>query len=464
MMEPIRLLRTTALVLGTLLALSPGVRGEDPAAVRSDSRPKLLRTVRFGPYGSKYARLGDLDGDGALDVLLVQTKAPEGEHKAVITCLTALNLEGKVLWQVGKPDIANIYFGSDFPVQIHDRDRDGKNEVIYIPDAHNVLTVLEGKTGRLVQEVPLAGGHDSILFADFSGNGHAQDMLVKDRYTSFWVYDKDFKLLWSKKGCNPGHYPMECDLDGDGRDELVCGYALYAHDGKTLWSHCFPGHNDAVYVADMDGDGKPEIAIAASDGKPGQQAVLLDAAGKVLFTKTMDHCQHVVIGKFRRDLPGKQVCYVNRRTPSEISMFTITGQKLWTVSGNIWYVAEYVLDNWVGGPEENFVGLYSRGFAPPCLLDGFGHQIATFPFPPAILKPGGGPDGKDLYDDYYVQHADVYGDAREEIFVYNHKALSIYTNAAPARGPDAARGWWKTAGPRKQEPRMYNNNFYPGRL
>jgi len=458
--------KTAVIVLGMLLAWRQAAVGEPAAAARGDSQPKLLRTIEFGSYGSKYARLGDLDGDGASDMLLVQTTAPEGEHKAVITCLTAITLEGRVLWQVGKPNIGNIYFGSDFPVQIHDRDRDERNEVIYIPDDKNVLTILEGKTGKTIREVPLAGGHDSILFADFSGNGHPQDMLVKDRYSSFWVYDRDFKLLWSKLNCNPGHYPMEGDVDGDGKVELLCGYTLYGHDGQTLWSHPeFPGHNDAVYIADMDGDGKAEIGIAASAGEPGEQACLLNAAGKVLFRKTMNHCQHVVIGKFRRDLPGKQICYVDRRSPTaDISMFTVAGEKLWTVSGNIVYVAGYVMENWVGGHEESFVGLHGRGFAAPCLLDGFGREIATFPFPPAIMKTGGGPDGKDLYDDYYVQHADVFGDSREEVLVYNHKALYIYTNAAPAEGPDAARGWWKTSGPRQQEPRMYNNTFYPGRL
>ena len=237
---------------------------------RDDSRPRLWRRIALGDYGSKYARIGDLDGDGRPDVLLVQVHCTDGnEHRAVISCLTAIDLDGKILWQVGKPDIAHIYFGGDFPVQIHDRDRDGCNEVIYIPDEKNVLTILDGRTGKVTKEVQLAGGHDSILFADFSGNGYAQDTLVKDRYSSFWVYDKDFKLLWSKIGCNPGHYPMEYDFDGDGRDELVCGYALYGHDGKVRWSKDFPGHNDAVYVADMDGDGRPEIAIAASDGTPG---------------------------------------------------------------------------------------------------------------------------------------------------------------------------------------------------
>ena len=135
----------------------------------------------------------------------------------------------------------------------------------------------------MVGTVQLAGGHDSILFADFAGRGYAQDLLVKDRYSNFWVYDKDFELRWEKRACNPGHYPMEYDVNGDGRVELVCGYTLYARDGKVLWSRPeLGGHSDAVYVEDMDGDGKAEIAIAASHGETSEQATLLDAEGKVL--------------------------------------------------------------------------------------------------------------------------------------------------------------------------------------
>src|SRR5204863_7001313 len=143
--------------------------------------------------------------------------------------------------------------------------------------------ILEGSTGKLRKKVQLAGGKDSLLFADFARRGYPQDLLVKDRYTNFWVYDmaQNFKLLWSKLNVNPGHYPMNYDLDGDGKDELLCGYTLYAPDGRELWSHPEFGnvhlHDDAVYIEDMDGDGRPEIAIACSS-----DAVLLDSAGTVL--------------------------------------------------------------------------------------------------------------------------------------------------------------------------------------
>jgi hypothetical protein len=427
---------------------------------RLDSSPRLLRKIEFGDYGSKVIRFGDLDGDGVPDALLVQVRVT-GERK--IACLTAITLEGRILWQVGKPDIRNIDLESDVPVQIFDIDHDGQNEVIYIPEEDNrgplprvfTLTVLNGTTGAIKKQVKLSAGWDSMLFADFAGRGYPQDLVIKDRYENFWVFDvaNNFKLQWSKLTVNTGHYPFNYDFDKDGRDELLMGYTLYGHDGKELWSHPeFPEHADAIYVDDVDGDGRPEIALATS-----KDGVLLDAAGRIIFRKEMNHCQHALIGKFRQDVPGKQICFVDihRRLKkgekfaledSMVSIFDNAGRLLGSNTDNCWNVAAVLVDNWTGDPNQQLVLLANRGLGGPVLIDGHAREVASFPFPPAIAERGGGPQGKDFYNEYATQHLNCYGDEREEILVNDEHALYIYTNAA----------LW-------QRPRLYNNTFYSGR-
>ena len=394
------------LVTGVLLvALSVVASGtsaaEPPVLPRLDSVPRLLRSIEFGEYGSPVLRFGDLNGDGQVEALVVQEDASGGQDKINITCLTAIDLEGKILWQVGKPDRHNVYDSGDTPIQIHDIDGDGQAEVIY-QDPNSLLTILDGKTGKQKKQVQLAGGHDCLLFADLTGSGRAQQMVVKDRYSNFWVYDaaQDFKLLWSKTRALTGHYPINYDFNGDGKDELLVGYTLYAPDGKVLWDHpeflAGRGHNDAVDVKDMDGDGRPEIALASSD-----DAYLLDAGGNVLFRKKMDHSQHAMIGRFRPDLPGKQAFYISRNEsaggrPGAVleAFYSKSGELLWDntrqkdADKDGWVTQGVVVENWTGNPNENFIALNRRGNKPPALLDGWGRRSRFSPSPPGLR---GGP-------------------------------------------------------------------------
>lgn len=425
-------------------------------AAAAETAPRLVRKIDFGDYGSRQARFGDLDGDGAPEILLVQHDVPA----AFITCLTAVTLEGKVLWQTGKPRRENSYYRGD-NVQIYDLDRDGNNEVIYNSDNKRAVTILEGRSGRVKRKIPLSQPYDTILFADFGGRGYPQEVFMMSE-KGFTIFNSDFKPLWSKRTeGHPGHYPINYDVDGDGRDELIVGYAMYDHAGNELWNHReFPEHNDATYIDDMDGDGSVEIAMATS-----RDAVLMDKSGRILFRKAMQHCQHALIGKFRPDLPGKQVVFLSREEKkgtaeygyARIAMFTKAGEELWSREDkdSLWVSAIQRIDNWDGGPG-NLIALYGRWFAQPVLLDGRGRQVAGFDFPPAILERGDGrfvpedrstaPGGGKIYGEHHVDHLSCWGDEREEILVYNQNGLYIYTNPALL-----------------EKPRLYNHNYFPGR-
>jgi len=198
---------------------------------------------------------------------------------------------------------------------------------------------------------------------------------------------------------------------GDGKDELLVGYRLYAPDGK------------------------------------------------ILFRKTLNHAQHALIGRFRPDLPGKQVFFINRNegTPGgsrnvlEV-FYSKSGELLWDNSKQKeedkdgWVTQGVTVENWTGNPNENFVCLNRRGIAPPALLDGWGREVAVFPFPAGITQKAAGPGQKDRYDGYYVKHFNCYGDEREEILVYDRNALYIYINAAL-----------------REKPELFNDTIYNGR-
>jgi len=175
--------------------------------------------------------LGDLDGDGRMEMLL---KQPDGgiddryePHE--IQCMTVFDLEGNQLWQVGAPDPQVRGSGSDMPAQIWDIDGDGWLEVVCVMGGQ--FRVLDGRTGALkwAHDLPDPDAHDGIVICNLTGGAFAQDVILKDRYARMWAMGRDFRVLWTHRG-NPGHFPWPYDFDGDGRDEVMAGYTLLAHD------------------------------------------------------------------------------------------------------------------------------------------------------------------------------------------------------------------------------------------
>lgn len=67
-----------------------------------------------------------------------------------------------------------------------------------------------------------------------------------------------------------------CDIDGDGRNELVAGPNVFKHDGSAWQRTCIEEsyRMTRVAVADLNGDGKPEIVLSEGESNPGRLSVV----------------------------------------------------------------------------------------------------------------------------------------------------------------------------------------------
>ena len=116
-------------------------------ARRQPATPALAAVRDEGLRTGRNVRFGDLDGDGQLDMLFAQQVAKvRGDAFDQISCLTAVTLDGTVLWQQGRPNPKNDLLTNDTPFQIHDLDN-GRSEVVLARDFQ--LQVLDGRTGRV---------------------------------------------------------------------------------------------------------------------------------------------------------------------------------------------------------------------------------------------------------------------------------------------------------------------------
>ena len=430
-----------ASTLAPAQATPPSAPAPTTKPARTVGKPECIRTIDLKDFGSIQARYGDLDGDGTPEAVFAQiTKAPGTNSAQFITCVTAINLEGKILWQRGTPNTANRNSDSDCACQIYDFDNDGNNEVLVVEGL--TFRMLDGKTGKVKREAPVPA-NDCLLIANFAGAKHPNDLVTKDRYGHVYALDKDLKPLWDARIAT-GHYPMNYDFNGDGKDELLCGYACFAPDGKKLWEVTSPEHNDGVDIDVLDSSGIASIAIAGT-----AEGLLISPDGQVIWRKTLRHVQHAVIGAFVEGRKDKQVVMVERINSGSpqggiATCYTKDGTALWSTGANGGITIASTVDGWTGEKGRSYLCLFRRSAGNPVLIDGTGAIVTTF-------DPPNGGNARNAY----CQHFDALGDSREEMFIHNPSTLWVFANAAPAPADLPAPD-------RVQNRRMYGATFYVG--
>lgn len=407
--------------------------GEEKALQAHNPPMKLWKKLSTKGFGvGRNLRFGDLNGDGRTDILVgqVHQHAAPFDSYAELSCLTALDLDGTLLWRVGTPDPTKTHLTNDVAFQIHDWDGDGRNEVVYTMGFE--IVVADGATGktRLKVPTPLAKPPamrfprilgDCIAFADFQGRGRKGDLVIKDRYRHFWVYDNALNPVWSGD-CNTGHFPFPYDVDRDGRDELFIGYSLYGPDGRLRWTldSTLRDHADAVVVVPQsDPAREPLVVYAASD----DGFVVLDFTGKIRRHEHWGHCQNITVADFRPDLPGLEIALINF-WGNQGTTFLLNERGEAYREFELLNMGSLLLPvNWTGRPGEFFLTNPNPRFGG--LYDGWGRRVLTFP--------------NDGHPDLCNAVLDLTGDGRDEIVVWNPDELWIYTQADATGTPAAYR-------------------------
>ncbi|MFG1993002.1 rhamnogalacturonan lyase [Actinoplanes sp. NPDC048988] len=260
-------------------------------------------------YAANDASVGDLDGDGRLDLVLKwdPLNAKDNSQSGVTdpVYVDGYRLDGTRLWRINLG--RNIRAGAHYTqFQVYDYDGDGDAEVAmktadatisgtgqtigngnadyrnssgYILSGPEYLTMFDGRNGAALSTVDYVPPRGTVSsWGDSYGNrvdrflagtaylDGARPSLIMARgyYTRTVIVAWDFRngtltRRWtfdSNSSTNPGtagqgnHQLAVADVDADGRDEIVYGSLAVDDNGARLWNTGL-GHGDALHVGDL---------------------------------------------------------------------------------------------------------------------------------------------------------------------------------------------------------------------
>jgi hypothetical protein len=236
----------------------------------NDGKGRFTIGGTFGDphWSTRNVAVADLNGDGYPDIAVANRPGPS------YVCFN----DGKAHFQcrpLGPETSATILIG--------DMDGDGANDVILAcrDSCQSVVYLNDGK-GTFARKLPFgprASSTRAIAVADFNGDGKL-DIAACHENLGLYVYFNSGKATFGMGQQITGRealpYSMiAADLNRDGKPEIIVGYvgapgAVYFNDGsgRNYRRVPFGDNQGAIYgmaAADLDGDGYPDIVAARSD-------------------------------------------------------------------------------------------------------------------------------------------------------------------------------------------------------
>lgn len=284
------------------------------------SKLECIKRIDLKGFGSaRQLRIRMVDGK-PIFLIAQHQKRMIRDSFARLSCLTAFDIDGNVLWQKGEENNSfdNTLISCDLPFQIADINNDGRYEVIYSMDFEVIICdlltgeVIKSMPTPVVKNDPLVKNEpfyrlnvDAIRVADFEGLGYKGDFIIKDRYQNVWAYNNKMELMWRYHNKNTGHFPYIYDFDNDGKDEMFVGYDMIDHNGEMVFSLPMNSdHTDEIIYASLHKD-HPKRLILAS-GNEGFNIVNID--GTIFKHNEIGHAQRISVAKYSNDIEGLQVC------------------------------------------------------------------------------------------------------------------------------------------------------------
>jgi len=220
--------------------------------------------IQFGLDPSVTPAIGDIDGDGLVEIVAATPGGILQGFNMVPSYLVAFEHDGTMKWQSTAP----IDHGQGFAIALADIDADGDVEIV----ADDTVT---DENGQLLWQAPQQVGWSmydiwhctATAVADLDEDGQQEIILGKTAFRA------DGTPYYNAPSLEPG-FPQIANLDDDAQPEVLvttrAGASVLEHDGtvkllnQTPTGDANPAWFRPATVHDFDGDNVSEAALSSA--------------------------------------------------------------------------------------------------------------------------------------------------------------------------------------------------------
>ena len=398
-----------------------------------DIRIEKIREIDLKDFGEIHIWPGDINGDGVPELLIPQTsdspvrKASAGgyPHEKTVHCITAMDLQGNVLWQRGQPiGPGDHKHHGPGAFLVHDLNVDGKAEIVYATQENNLvmLRLLRGGDGELLAERE-TGASYNVMPANLRGLSAKRDFVIGTGLSLVFAYDENLQPIWEWAfHYGGGHEHAACDVEGKGVDDLFIGVSRLDARGRRIWwrpdlddalegmSRC--PHIDHVVVRRLF-DGRDDYQVLWFGGR---DIVCLEAVtGELIWRHRGKHLQEGTIGRFVPGSAQQQMVVWEKEENTNLAL-DAHGRCLWKKDLGRTRALRGA------GPGGCDLVMVTRPLPwnAPFISDLNGSRLAEFP----LSADGEGPG--DRGHGWCFRALDIDGDGQDEVLVHNRHTLHMF--------------------------------------
>lgn len=363
--------------------------------------------------------LGDIDADGAMEIIAVH---PDGETG--IGGLSAYRLDGARLWDFGEHGEPRGGAAAELPAQLFDIDGDGALEIVCVIGGK--IVVLNG-AGQLKREARLPGDFRCVSLSPASfTRSDGLGLLLSDEAGGLLAFDADLGLLWNYKAA-AGCRPLAGDFNLDGLDEVMTGSALLDSRGGELARYGDPNEApNCLWSGYFDLD--PLSGVKFLIGRAGK-ALMTDMAGNELMSRAGRIGRLMLApGRFA-DSKAFSIATLshNMTGPDSLCLTDIGGHELARVErdfGSLPLVD--AVRNFDRTGAEYILAYCADGSVTPSLYNGKLEEVYRLP------------------EKGFCVHADLTGCGTEDILICSGRNIKIYSGESKSFAAKALYPPWQT--------------------